>query len=124
MKFIALLLSLLLITPTFAACEKNVQRINTGTSSPCTGWIISDDQMQSFAKDSEHLELSQRINKVNEQLIKLSETEIDYYKSMSKARAKDLEKAETRRFWSNVGFFALGVVLTGVAAKAAIESTR
>ena len=57
-------------------------------------------------------------------IVRLSEREVEYYKSKSTSTRKELEKSDNKRFWTNLGHFALGVVLTGIAAKAAIESTK
>lgn len=115
---------LFLVTQCAEAACTNVQKIKAGTPAPCDGWIVSEPQMKDFAKQTDQLEIQKNIHKVNEQLIRLSETEIAYFKRQSQVRAKELEKAPTRQFWSNIGYFTLGVVLTGVAAKAAIESSR
>lgn len=106
------------------ACDKNVLKVSVGNPAPCEGWHVSPNQMQKFHKAMEQKPVQVDINKVNEQLLKLSEVEIEYYKQKNKSQVKELDKAETRRFWSNVGMFTLGVVLTGVAAKAAIESSK
>lgn len=100
-----------------AACEKDVARISVNSLAPCDGWIVKDSQMQEFAKNKDTLELTK-------QLVKLSETEVEFYKRRSYSQAVELEKAETRRFWSTAAGFTLGVILTGVAAKAAIEVSR
>lgn len=106
------------------ACEKNVIKVAVGNPAPCVGWHVSDSKMQDFAKETDQLQLAKDLNKVNEQLIRLNETEIDYFRQKSKSRAKELEQAEKRQFWHGVGMFTLGVVLTGVAAKAAIEVSK
>lgn len=118
-----LLLLFATISPSFA-CDKNVTKVAQGNPAPCSGWHVSEPQMQDFAKQTDQLQLAKDMNKVNEQLIRLNETEIEYFRNKSVVRGKELEKAETRRFWSNLGYFALGVVLTGVATKAAIESAK
>ena len=112
--------------PDFAAepCAKNVQKAKTGTPLTCDAFIVSEEQMQSFAKQTDELEIARKMSQVNEQLVKLNATEMEYYKQQSAGRAKELEKQDTRRFWTNTAYFCLGVVLTGIAAKAAIESTK
>lgn len=113
----------LLISRCAQACP-NVTKVSVGNPAPCTGWHVSEPQMQVFAKQTDQLQLSQDLNKVNEQLLKLSDREIEFYKSKVKSQSKELEKAETKRFLSSTGAFILGVVITGVAAKVAIEATK
>jgi hypothetical protein len=119
-----LLLALLLFINTAFACDKNVQKLSKDSPSPCAGWLVSEDQMQSFAKQTDQLELNKKSAEVHSQMLKLTEKEMDYYKQKSVSVGKELDKADSRRFWTNLGHFALGVVLTGIAAKAAIESTK
>jgi len=120
---LVLIAALLFSAPAFSGCE-NVKRIETGTASPCSGWIVSDNQMQKFAQTDDKLKLEEQISQVNKQLLSLSAAEVEFYKNRSKAQSKELEKAETKRFLSTAGAFVLGVLLTGVAAKAAIESAK
>lgn len=122
MKTLTIILTFLLSCPGFS-CD-NVTKVAKGNPAPCNGWHVSDPQMQDFRKQTDQLQIQKDIHKVNEQLIKLSETEINFYKSRVKSQAKELDKAESKRFWTQAGAFVLGVVLTGVAAKAAIEATK
>lgn len=106
------------------ACERNVMYVPKGTEVKCDTWLVKDSQMQEFAKTSDKLELSQKLIEQQKQLIKLNNEEIEFYKVQSQSRSKELNKAETRRFYSNVGYFVLGVVITGFATKVAIEASR
>jgi hypothetical protein len=118
MKILTLTLALLFVVPAGAIeCPKNVQKVDS-----C--WIVSEPQMQNFAKMDDELELQKKLQLQQEHLIKLNNAEIEYYKKQSNDNAKALQKSESQKFWLGVGAFALGVVLTGVAAKAAIEATK
>jgi len=107
-----------------AECPKNVQRISEGTAAPCSGWIVKDEQMQTFARTSDQLELEKQTTKLNEQLLRLNQDEIEFYKKRATVATDKLENADKARFWSNLGYFMLGVALTGVAAKTAIEVSK
>lgn len=126
MRTLAFLLAilLLLLTQLAKACPMNVQKISEGDKAPCSGWVVSNNQMQEFTRTDEQLELHKKLVETHKQLQKLSEAEIAFYKRRSEAQEKALSQSENKRFWLTAGAFALGVVLTGVAAKAAIESTR
>lgn len=122
MKTLTFILTFLLSCPSFS-CD-NVTKVAQGNPAPCNGWHVSESQMQDFAKQTDQLQIQKDVHKVNEQLIRLNEREIDYYKQKSKSQSLELEKGESRRMWATAGAFVLGVVLTGVAAKAAIEATK
>lgn len=126
MKFLAILFAILLlvITNLSHACSQNVKWTQTGTILECDAWVVKDAQMQKFDKAMKSQEVNEKLNEVNNQLLKLSEAEMEFYKRQSKAAQKELGRAETRSFWTGVGGFALGVVLTGIAAKAAIEAAK
>lgn len=126
------LLALLISTSAIAAaweakasdCPKNVQKLSEGSSTPCTGWLVSEPKMQEITREKDELELTKKLVQSQEQLIKLSDAEIEFYKRRTVSQQEELNKAENKRFWVGVGAFALGVVLTGIAAKTAIETTR
>lgn len=120
----SIILALLLFTSSAFACPQNVQKIKTGTVSNCDGWLVSEPTMQTMAKNADELELSKKLVQAQEHLQKLSEAEIEFYKRKQKATEKALSQSESKAFWAAAGAFALGVVLTGVAAKAAIEATK
>lgn len=122
MKIVAFILTLCFIVPAFAC--PNVSKVKSGAVAPCNGWHVSEPTMQEIMKNEEQLELQKKLQLQMEYLRKLDMQEIDYYKAQSKANQKALEKSESQKFWVGVGAFTLGVVLTGLAAKAAIESTR
>jgi hypothetical protein len=112
-----------LIAPAFA-CPNNVQRIGTGESSPCSGWLVKDSQMQVFTKNSDELVKTKELVEAQDKLLKLSEAEMEFFKRSSRKAREEAFKAEGKAFWTGVGGFALGVVLTGIAAKAAIEAAK
>lgn len=116
-------LALLLFTTSAIACP-NVQKIKTGTSSPCDGWLVSEPKMQELAKTTDELELSKKLILAQEHLRTLDVAEIEFYKQKTKEANKKLEREELKRTFQTVGAFVLGVVVTGFAAKAAIEAAR
>lgn len=122
--FIGCVIILLVLSNLAKACESNVKYVKSGTVLNCDTWIVKDSQMKEFAKTDDKLIITEKLLEQHKTLIKLSNEEIEHYKVQSQSRGKELAKAETRRFWSNLGHFALGVIITGVAAKAAIEVTK
>lgn len=80
--------------------------------------------MQNAARTKDLAELQeQKILKL-EHLRVLDLGDIEHYKVRSNQLQKQLSKEETKRSVYSFGAFMLGVIITGVAAKAAIESTR
>lgn len=125
MKYL-LIIALLFSVPGFADCEKSVTKEPAGTTIKlnCDVWIVTEDKMQEFARTDDKLKAEQGISQLNKQLLSLSAAEVEFYKSRSKSQSKELEQSESRRFWSTAAGFTLGVILTGIAAKAAIEATK
>lgn len=122
--FIGCVIILVILSNLARACDVDVKPIKSGTTVHCDAWIVKDSQMKEFAKTDDKLIKTETLLEQHKQYLKLSNEEIEHYKVQSQSRGKELDKAETKRFWSNLGHFALGVVLTGVAAKAAIEVTK
>ncbi len=119
------LFALLLIYPIYAqACPKNVQTIKTGATSICDGWLVSEPKMQELAKQADELELSKKLILAQEHLRTLDVKEIEFFKKRSEAGEKALAQSNAQKVLIGIGAFALGVVVTGIAAKAAIEATR
>lgn len=122
--FIGCVIILWVLTNVAKACDKNVEFIKTGTTVNCDTWIVKDPTMQEMAKTVDKLELTEKLVEQQKTLLKLSNEEIEHYKAQSQSRGKELNKAESRQYLTGLAGFALGVVLTGIAAKAAIEATR
>jgi len=119
----SLVLALLLTTSAYS-CPNNVQKVKSGTIANCDGWLVSEPAMQDFAKTDEKLEKSAKLILEQEYLQKLTEAEVDFYKKRSTEVEKALSQSERQKFWIGIGTFALGVAITGIAAKAAIESVK
>lgn len=126
MKLLLFLLAILLlvISNLTHACSQNVKWTQTGTVLECDAWVVKDSQMQKFDKAVKSQEIYEKLNEANNQLLKLSEAEMEMYKRQSQSAHKRAEQAENKSYWVGIGAFALGVVLTGIAAKAAIEASK
>ena len=118
------ILALLIPSICFGACPNNVQTIKQGSQAVCDGWLVSDNQMQTFAKTTDELDLEKKAHELNKRLRTLDQVEIEFYRNKYHNSVKNYDKLESSKFWTNIGFFALGVVLTGISAKAAIEASK
>lgn len=123
MKYL-LIIALLFSSPGFSGCVEMVEKVQKGNPAPCQGWHVSPEMMQEFARKDDKLKYEWQLHQLSKQLLSLSAAEVEFYKERSKSQSKELEQSESRRFWSTAGAFALGVILTGIAAKAAIEATK
>tara|TARA_R100001086_G_scaffold214248_1_gene130254 strand:+ start:976 stop:1311 length:336 start_codon:yes stop_codon:yes gene_type:complete len=102
---------------TFSTCFAQVQKIEKGEPAPFTGAIVTAKQLSEFRKTRE-------INIKLKDLQVVNEQRIEFYKEEAKHYQVQIKKERIKHFWEKAGYFALGVLVTGIAAKAAIESTR
>ena len=91
---------------------------------PFDGVLSDSAQMKEFRQINETNKLLDKQVLELKDLSLLKDEKIEIYKSSLEQANTKLEKNEKYTFWSNIGYFALGVIVTGVAAKAAIEATR
>ena len=91
--------------------------VKKGDPAPFEGILVDQAQMKEFRQineDKKNLELQ---NLKLKDLALINDERVDLYR-------KELSSSETKSLWKSVGYFALGVLVTGFAAKVAIESTR
>jgi hypothetical protein len=107
MKLLSTLLLLLLSVNIYA---QDVVAIKQGEVAKFSGNLIKTERLVQYFKDSKKLPLM--------------EMKVDLYKTRLKQTERELSKANFKSYIGTVGGFVLGVVITGIAAKAALESTR
>lgn len=98
--------------------------LNKGDTAPYSGILVDAEQMKEFRQineDKKNLELQ---NIKLKDLGVIQEQRIDLYKLEVQRVREDLSRSEKKAFWQSAGTFVLGVLVTGFAAKVAIESTR
>jgi hypothetical protein len=91
--------------------------LKKGDIAPFEGILSDAAQMKEFRQineDKKNLELQ---NLKLKDLSAIQDERVELYKS-------ELKSSESRSFWKSVGYFTLGVLITGLAVKVAIESTR
>jgi hypothetical protein len=101
-----------------------VQKLDKGVAAPFSGWLITDKIAQDTARNIDLLEAKEKQVLKLEHLRVLDAGDMEHYKKRSNALEDRLHKEENKRTIHTAGAFVLGVLLTGIAAKAAIESTR
>ena len=104
------LLSTLLLLISVNIYAKDVIAIKQGEVAQFSGNLIKTERLVQYYKDSKKLPLL--------------ELRIENYRAIMKQNQRDISKANFKSYIGTVGGFVLGVVITGIAAKAALESTR
>ena len=117
------IISILLVF-SFTAHAQKLEVVKKGQKAPYSGLLADKKQMEQFREINEKKKLLEKQNielkdlaLTKDQRIKFHQENADFYK-------QELRKQESRTFWAKVGYFALGVVVTGIAAKTAIEASR
>lgn len=121
MKLLTLIICVFFSTTVL--CQ-NAVRLNKGESSPFTGTLLTDEILQEIDKDSRKVEILEKQVITLKDLNLIKDSKVSYYKDEVGFYHKEIKRERRKSFWSNVGYFTLGCLLTGLAAKVAIESTR
>lgn len=98
--------------------------LNKGDLAPYDGILSDKEQMKQYREINENNKRLEKQNIKLKDLVIVNEKKADFFKEEMEQYKTEASIERTRSFWSKVGYFALGAVLTGVAAKVAIESTR
>ena len=114
-RSIMLILSLMILIRTSSAQE--VIRLDQGQVAPFSGNLIKTEKLEEFYKSHKKIPLLEENYELEKQRTSL-------YRDRIRDTEKELSKAKFKGYLGAVGGFVLGVVITGVAAKAAIEATR
>ena len=117
MKTLSFLLTLTLLLISINSYSQTAYKIKQGEASPITGVVITEDK----AKDLYKAEQSNIVLKD----LRIADKElIDHYKGVAKDSREKLSKAEFKAFWTNTGYFFLGVILASLAFKTTQEISR
>ena len=103
-------LILLLIFLTNAAFAQNAAILNEGDNAPFSGILVKEERLETLVK-------AEKSNIVLRDLRATQDELIEYHKDTSRLYRKRLAEAKWDGFWSNTGYFVLGIVLTSVAFK-------
>jgi len=108
MKKLTLILCwIVLINSSFA---QNAVKIEKGETAPFAGVLITEEK-------AIELDKAQRSNIVLKDLGIAKDELIGYYKDDARTQRNKLSKAEFKGFWTNTGYFFVGVLVTGFAFK-------
>lgn len=98
--------------------------LKKGDTAAYDGVLVDAEQMKEFRQTNEEKKLLNLENLKLKDLSDINNQRIELYKEQVKQSTDALSSSERKGYLYNVGFFVLGVVITGFAAKAAIEATR
>lgn len=117
--------SLLMITLIIShANSQDIVKLNQGEVAPFTGALVSPDRLNEFRiTDEEHKIAKKQIIQFKDLQI-VNDQRIDYYKSTTEEYKEELSEERTKSTIKSAGYFLLGALLTGLATKVAIESTK
>ena len=115
MKNLTLMICLIIsITSSFA---KETIFINEGTTAPFSGILMTEERAAKAMKAEKKVLTLQDLRITDNKII-------EYYKDEAKQTKRLLDQERTTSTFKAIGYFVLGSLLTGLAAKVAIESTR
>ena len=103
-------------------CREPITLIEKGTPTPCTGFLYSpyaDAQAEADHRDLKYYKLiNERLTERQELMQKQSQIldkRLKLYMDQSHSLSQELQQKESRSEWSKIGWFFLGIGLTGVA---------
>lgn len=118
-----ILINILLIFSMNCYSQK-LEIIKKGEKAPYDGILADKKQMEKFREINEKKKLLEKQNIELKDLALTHEERIKFHQENANFYKKELRIQESRTFWAKVGYFTLGVVVTGFAAKTAIEASR
>jgi len=104
-----LILTMLLLVSTNSHAQ-NAVKLDKGQPSPFTGVLVTESKIIELDK-------AQRSNVVLKDLAIAKDDLIEYHKKDARTQRGRLSQAKFNSWTSNVGYFVLGVVLTGFTFK-------
>lgn len=92
------------------AFAQNAVKLDKGEKAPFSGALVVEETLDELVK-------AKKSNIVLKDLRITQDEIIEYHKDQARTYRKKLSQAKWDGFWSNTGYFILGVVLTGFAFK-------
>lgn len=108
-KILLMIMLTTLISNSFA---QNAVVLNKGDIAPFTGALVKSEKLDDLVK-------AERKNIVLEDLRLTQDELIEYHKDTARKYRTRLAEEKFNSFWTNTGYFVLGVIITGFAFKAA-----
>ena len=98
--------------------------LKKGQPAPFDGIISDAKQMKEFRQLKENNKNLKKVKLKLEDLAYVRDRKIKFFEQESDQYRTSLRRTQFRSFWSNIGYFTLGVIVSGLASKAAMETIR
>jgi hypothetical protein len=105
-------------------CRAEIVALKKGDIAPFEGALVDVNQMKEFREHKTKLDLEVKQNEALKTLNLRLEEKIDFHKAETRAVEKELTKTKFNSNLTNIGYFVLGVALTSLATKFAIDATQ
>lgn len=116
------LLVLLMLSTSLQAQE--IVHLKKGDIAPFEGALADAEQMRVFRENKTKLDLEVKQNEALKTLNLRLEEKIEFHKYETRQVERELTNVKVRSNITNIGYFVLGVALTSLATKFAIEATN
>lgn len=120
---IKFILILLISIQSFAACP-DVQELKAGDTVPCDGIFLSPDaskKADDAVQDAKYYKTLSDKLQVRQDYMNKEVNILDERLKLYVNESQVLAKANANSSWEKVGYFVLGIVVTGVAVRGAAE---
>lgn len=109
---------------TISIQAQELKTLNKGDIAPFKGVLVDQKQMKEFRKINEKNMLLKKQTVTLKDLAFVKDQKIEYFKNETTEWKSRYRREQFWCFWEKTGFFVLGVVLTGAAAKYTIETLK
>lgn len=106
------------------SCRADIVLLKKGESAPFEGALVDQAQMKEFRENKVQLDLEVKQNTALKELNLRLDEKIDYHKAETRALEKTLSEVKFKSHMTNIGYFVLGVALTSLATKFAMETVK
>lgn len=124
MRILLILTILLTLVDFKVAFGGNITPIKSGETASYDGFLVSKEQMVVFRTINEKKKLLERKNILLEDLQITHKDMIMHHRNRADSLNKQLRWQETKSTFSNMGYFFLGVFITGAASYATIRTLK
>lgn len=124
-KAISLILSLFLyLEYSFAACDKPVNYLQEGTTTPCSGYLFTPEKELEVRIKIANYDKMELLVKKQDEMINILDSRIKIQIEQNIELSKLNEGNKNEDFYQKVLFFGLGALLTGMIAYGTIQAIK
>lgn len=124
MKTTVVILILILLTNTSFADAGPVVPLTNGQPAPYTGYLFTPEAEQKARLANDELKYYKDVNDTLTKINSYNKQQVDLLQQKSDLYRTELDKKDKTSYLENVGFFALGVLVTGVLASSLAHNLK